>query len=193
MKALITGANGHIGNHVVRASIDAGIEPVALVRRGADRRALAGLDVAITEGDLFDAAGLETSMRGAEIVMHVASPHKNWAADEKDILRPAEEGTRNVVEAAKRAGVRPARGTTAARMIPIGPRKAQSANQKQPPRPFVVAIHAPMTPRISHAGSPSHSLCMPRHSTARRAPHSNVPTSISSVDARLKLIAPATE
>jgi uncharacterized protein YbjT (DUF2867 family) len=59
MKALVTGANGHIGSNVVRAALEAGMEPIAFVRPGADRRALAGLDVEVRTGDVLDAASLE--------------------------------------------------------------------------------------------------------------------------------------
>ena len=47
MKALVTGANGHIGAQVVRAALRAGMQPIAFVRPNADRRALAGLDVEV--------------------------------------------------------------------------------------------------------------------------------------------------
>ena len=52
MNVLVTGANGHIGNHVVRACLAAGMKPAAMVRPGSDRRALAGFDVEIREGDI---------------------------------------------------------------------------------------------------------------------------------------------
>lgn len=52
--------------------------------------------------------------------------------------------------------------TTAATMSPTGPITEQSKNQKQPPRPFVVAIHAPRMPQSSQTGMPSSSLIEPR-------------------------------
>lgn len=106
MRALVTGANGHIGNHVVRACIADGIEPVAFVRRGADLRALADLDVSRVEGDLLDADSLHRACVGVELVFHVASPHRNFAADPDAIVRPAVQGTSNVLDAARAAGVR---------------------------------------------------------------------------------------
>lgn len=106
MNVLVTGANGHIGNHVVRACIDAGHRPVAFVRHGSDRRALSGLEVEVREGDILDADSVASAATGAEVVIHVAAPHRNFDVDESKILRPAVEGTRNVMEASKRAGVR---------------------------------------------------------------------------------------
>ena len=106
MNVLVTGANGHIGNHVVRACLAAGMKPAAMVRPGSDRRALAGLDVEIREGDIVDAASVDRAVHDVEIVFHVAAVHRNWSSDESTFMRPAVEGTRNVLDAAKRAGVR---------------------------------------------------------------------------------------
>jgi dihydroflavonol-4-reductase len=106
MRVLVTGANGHIGCHVVRACLASGMTPVAFVRPKSDRRGLAGLDVEVREGDLLDAASVARAMAGLELVFHVAAVHRNWAADEDRILAPAVEGTRNVIDAARRANVR---------------------------------------------------------------------------------------
>lgn len=106
MRALVTGASGHIGSHVVRAAREAGMEPIALVRAGSDRRALAGLGVEEREGDILDPASLRAAMPGVEIVFHVAAAHRNFAGDPAEIIRPAIEGTENVLAAARRAGVR---------------------------------------------------------------------------------------
>lgn len=106
MKALVTGANGHIGSHVVRACLDAGIEAVAMVRPKADTRALAGLEVERREGDILDADAVRAACRGVEVVFHVASPHRNFATDPEAIVGPAVTGTKNVLSAARAAGVR---------------------------------------------------------------------------------------
>ena len=55
-RVLVTGANGFIGAHVVRAALDAGVEVRAMVREGSDQRALDGLPVEIVYGDLTDSA-----------------------------------------------------------------------------------------------------------------------------------------
>ncbi len=106
MRALITGANGHIGSHVVRAVIDAGWTPIAFVRDGSDRRALAGLDLELRSGDLLDANSLERAMSGIDILFHVGAAHRNYDPDPARIMRPAVEGTRNALAAARRCGVK---------------------------------------------------------------------------------------
>jgi len=65
MRALVTGANGHIGAHVVRAAKAAGMEPIAFVRGAsnllavfAERKARKkGEDAAITRGQIADVYG----------------------------------------------------------------------------------------------------------------------------------------
>ncbi|MFO0759629.1 MAG: NAD-dependent epimerase/dehydratase family protein [Byssovorax sp.] len=104
--ALVTGANGHIGCHVVRSLLDAGVQVTALVRRGSDRRGLAGLAVELREGDLLDEDSILRAAAGVDVLFHVGAAHRNFARSPDDILRPAIEGTRNMLSAAIKAGVR---------------------------------------------------------------------------------------
>lgn len=106
VEALVTGANGHIGCHLVRAAIEAGMTPIAFVREGADVRGLAGLDVETRTGDILDPASLERAMAGVELVFHAAASHRNYAPDPQTIIEPAVTGTKNVLDAAHAAGVR---------------------------------------------------------------------------------------
>lgn len=68
MRALVTGANGHIGSHVVRACLAAGLDPVAFVRPKADLRALHGVDVERRVGDLLDADSVRRACDGVEVL-----------------------------------------------------------------------------------------------------------------------------
>jgi dihydroflavonol-4-reductase len=106
LKALVTGANGHIGSHVVRAVRAAGWTPIGFVRPGADERGLEGLELELRRGDLLDAASVERAVAGVDLVFHVGAPHRNFARDPDEIVRPAVEGTRNVLAAARKHGVK---------------------------------------------------------------------------------------
>jgi dihydroflavonol-4-reductase len=106
MKVLVTGANGHIGSHVVRSLLDAGSTAIAFVRPGSDRRALEGLACETCEGDLLDAASVDRAMAGVDAVMHVGAVHRSMTPDPEDIVRPAVEGTRAVLDAAEKHGVK---------------------------------------------------------------------------------------
>jgi dihydroflavonol-4-reductase len=97
---LVTGANGHVGCHLVRACREAGHRPVAFVRRGSDRRGLAGVEVELREGDLLDAAAVRNAMAGVDVVFHAGAVHRNWAPTPEAITEPAVAGTRNVLAAA---------------------------------------------------------------------------------------------
>ena len=104
--ALVTGANGHIGCHVMRAVADAGWTPVGLVRPDSDRRARGGVDAELREGDIRDPDTLAPAMKGIDVVFNVAGAHRNFAPKATSITDPTVEGTRNVLAAAQAAGVR---------------------------------------------------------------------------------------
>jgi len=105
-RVLVTGANGHLGCNLVRELLGAGHRVVALVRPGADHSGLGGLDLERISGDVLDPPSIRGAVQGCELVFHAAAPYLVWARDPDDIVRPAVEGTENVLRAAKAAGVR---------------------------------------------------------------------------------------
>ena len=100
MKAFVTGATGFIGSNVVRALLKRGVEVCALVRRGANRNNLVGLDVELVEGDLLDFDSLKRGMDGCEQVYHVGALYSFWVRPRRLIYDVNVEGTRNVLQAA---------------------------------------------------------------------------------------------
>ncbi len=105
MTVLVTGATGFVGAAVLRALLDAGQAVRALVRAGSDRRNLAGLDVALVEGDLGDAASLARAVAGCAALYHVAADYRLWVPEPAAIYRANVEGTRALLRAAAEAGV----------------------------------------------------------------------------------------
>lgn len=105
-RVLITGANGHLGANLVRAAVARGDEVRALVRAGSDTRGLRGVEAQIVRGNVLDEASLVAAAAGCTTVFHAAAVYRNWARDPDEILRPAVQGTRNVLSAAAKAGVR---------------------------------------------------------------------------------------
>jgi dihydroflavonol-4-reductase len=103
--ALVTGGTGFVGANVVRELLRENRPVRVLARAKSDRRALAGLDVEIAEGDLLDAASLARAVRGVGTVFHVAADYRLWAPDPSVILRANVEGTRNLLHACGDAGV----------------------------------------------------------------------------------------
>jgi len=103
---LVTGANGHVGNNLCRQLVARGERVRAMIRASADPAPLAGVEVEIVRGDIMDPAGTAAALDGCGRVYHTAAGFLMWAKDpERDIIRPSVDGTRNVVEAAARAGV----------------------------------------------------------------------------------------
>jgi dihydroflavonol-4-reductase len=103
---LVTGATGHIGNVLVRKLLDRGEKVRALIWRGEDSRPLKNLDVEQVMGDVLDPASLEPAMRGVETVYHLAGIISIMPGRNPFVWRVNVEGTRNVLAAARHAGIR---------------------------------------------------------------------------------------
>ena len=104
-RALVTGANGFIGTHVVRAALDAGAEVRAMIRRGSDQRSLEGLPVEIVHGDLTDPDSLTEAVAGVDTLFNVAARYDLSRRARRDAYRANVNGTRNLMLAALRAQV----------------------------------------------------------------------------------------
>jgi dihydroflavonol-4-reductase len=102
MRALVTGATGFVGSHLVEALQNSSVEVTALARSASKAADLAQREVRVVPGDLHDIAGLERAVRDQDVVYHVAGVVA--ARDEADFLRSNRDGTRNVLTAAEREG-----------------------------------------------------------------------------------------
>ena len=76
-----------------------------LARAGSDRRNLQGLNVDVVEGDLTKPETLLPACDGCDALFHVAADYRLWAPDPSELYRANVDGTRAILEAAKRAGV----------------------------------------------------------------------------------------
>ncbi len=97
MRALVTGATGFVGGHLVDRLLAAGDEVTALVRSPERAAPLAARGVRLVTGDLHATGALREAARGQEVVYHVAA--LVGAVDENEFLRANREGTANVVSA----------------------------------------------------------------------------------------------
>ncbi|GAB3570989.1 aldehyde reductase [Amycolatopsis endophytica] len=114
---LVTGGSGFVAGHCILRLLEHGYTVRTTVRsrsREADVRAAleaAGMHrgdaLSFVEADLTRDDGWGAAMRGADFVLHVASPvHTDAVADEHAIIGPAREGTLRVLRAATAAGVK---------------------------------------------------------------------------------------
>ncbi|MBN8826659.1 MULTISPECIES: NAD-dependent epimerase/dehydratase family protein [unclassified Spirosoma] len=103
--ALVTGANGHLGNNVVRLLIDKGVR--ASVRTIKNKEPFAGLNCDVVQADITDKQSLINALQGVDVFYAVGAAFKLWAKDpKKEIYDVNLEGIKNTIEAAVEAGVR---------------------------------------------------------------------------------------
>ncbi|MBD1912105.1 MULTISPECIES: NAD-dependent epimerase/dehydratase family protein [unclassified Leptolyngbya] len=105
MRALVTGANGFTGSHLVKALIDRGHTVVALVRKTSDLSRLEGLPVEFAYGDVTDTDAVKQAMSGIDWVFHVAAYVELGVVDAARMERVNVQGTANVLAAARAAQV----------------------------------------------------------------------------------------
>jgi uncharacterized protein YbjT (DUF2867 family) len=100
MKVLVTGGTGFVGPHVVRAIADRGHDLKLLVRDSTRSRELPGQPVV---GEMTNTVSLQHAVEGVEAVVHLVAIRQG---KEEQFRRVMEQGTRDLVTAARDAGVR---------------------------------------------------------------------------------------
>src|SRR6266436_4544881 len=105
-QVLVTGGTGFIGNHVVRKLCEKKFSVRALARLSSSLDCLQSLPVEIATGDLRDKDSLTRAVAGCEVVFHVAADYRLWARDPGELYRSNVEGTRSLLEAARKQGAR---------------------------------------------------------------------------------------
>lgn len=103
-RALVTGANGFIGSHLVRHLLERGYEVSCLVRPTSDLRSLAFLPVRLHIGDVRQPDTLLPALTGADYVFHLAA--ELMALDREAFLTTNTKGTVHMLDSALR--VKPA-------------------------------------------------------------------------------------
>jgi dihydroflavonol-4-reductase len=106
VKALVTGGTGFLGSHIARALVEAGHTPRILRRPSSPLTLLEGLPVEHAIGDVLNTASLDAAMEGCEWVFHVAAVSDYWRSNRIKLYLVNVNGTTNVLEAAKRNGVK---------------------------------------------------------------------------------------
>ena len=106
MKALVTGASGFVGAALARTLLAAGWQVRVLTRASSDPRNLRTLTVENIVGDLTDPASLERAVADCDAVFHAAADYRLWVPDPEAMYRANVDGTRHLIAAAHRAGVK---------------------------------------------------------------------------------------
>lgn len=103
MNALVTGANGFVGSHLVERLLRGGAQVRCLVRPTSDLRWLEGPDIEVQRGSLMDVAWLRQAVRGVDVVFHVAAAAK--AVSREGYFKANTETTAKVLAACEAAGI----------------------------------------------------------------------------------------
>jgi dihydroflavonol-4-reductase len=106
MLAFLTGATGFVGSHVARALAENGADLRLLVRTNSNKKNLDDLKADLVTGDLRDPGSLEKGIAGCDVVFHVAADYRLWVRDPDEMFRANVEGTRAILEAARKANIR---------------------------------------------------------------------------------------
>lgn len=117
--AFVTGGTGFIGANLVRLLLEEGYRVRVLVRSTSSLDNLQNLDVEIVQGDLND-SDLASKMQGCSVLFHVAALYSLWQGDREALYRSNVEGTKNILEAARKAGIERTIYTSSVAAIGVG-------------------------------------------------------------------------
>ena len=113
LPVLVTGASGYIGSWIVRTLLEAGYTVRGTVRNPQKAKGLEHLHklsedhpgrLSLFKADLLEKGSFDEAMDGCELVIHTASPFllTGFTDAEEALVRPALEGTRNVLDSVNR-------------------------------------------------------------------------------------------
>ncbi|MGH7491757.1 MAG: NAD-dependent epimerase/dehydratase family protein [bacterium] len=108
-KVLVTGANGFTGSYLCKHLLRQGDRVHGLVRRSSKLDLLKGSEIELVYADVADANSgrdLDAALQDIETVYHVAATYRIEGVPRKYFWQVNVEGTRRVLEAAVRAGVK---------------------------------------------------------------------------------------
>ncbi len=104
---LVTGANGHLGNNLVRELVGEGKRVRASVRRVSDTLPFQGVDCEIVSADMLDRASLRRALEHVDVLYHCAAVFRHWAKyPTSEIVKTNLDGTENILEAAAEMDVK---------------------------------------------------------------------------------------
>ncbi|MGA2762152.1 MAG: NAD-dependent epimerase/dehydratase family protein [Spirochaetia bacterium] len=138
MKVTLTGATGHVGTALAARLCERGYSVRAMIHRRTS--GLEGLPVEKVEASLSDVESLSHAFEGSPVVFHAAARISITRSDVGEVMETNVTGTRNVIEACRRAGVR--------RLVHFSSIEAFS------PKPLDATLDEDRSPEDGRTGSP---------------------------------------
>jgi len=131
MLAFVTGATGFLGSHVARVLAEQGADLRLLVRANSNTKNISYLKGDLVTGDLRDPDSLEKGIAGCDVVFHVAADYRLWVRDPAEMYRSNVEGTRAILDVARRSEIRRVVYTSSVATMGFMS-NGQSANENSP-------------------------------------------------------------
>lgn len=106
MNALVTGATGFLGSHLCRRLVMDGFNLTILSRSRSNTRALDYLTFTNKIGDITDGLAVREAVEGNDVVFHAAAHGAYWGRERSIQNEINVQGTKNVADACRQAGVK---------------------------------------------------------------------------------------
>ncbi len=114
VRVLVTGASGYIAMHIVDQFLKEGHIVRGTVRSLADTSKVEPIEklaagakhpLELVEAELLDSASWERAVKDCDVVVHAATP-VTFSQNEDEVIKPAVQGTLNVLNASLKAKVK---------------------------------------------------------------------------------------
>ncbi len=106
MKVLVTGADGFLGNNIVRELLDRKLEVRAFIQKNSPVKTLDELPIEKIYGDILILEEVEKAAQGCDYIIHAAANTNIWPQRSEIIRKVNYDGTLNVISAALKANVK---------------------------------------------------------------------------------------
>lgn len=106
MKVLVTGADGFLGNNIIRELLRRDLEVRGFLQKGRTVQTLDELPIEKTYGDLLNADEVEEAAVGCDYIIHTAANTSIWPQRSEIVRQVNYNGTVNIINAAQKAGVK---------------------------------------------------------------------------------------
>lgn len=100
-KVLVTGADGFLGSNLIRALLNRGYEPRALIYNGNSAKTLSGLDIELVKGDVLSVETIKQAADSCQGIIHAAAATEIFPPKSEAVRNVNITGTRNIADIAK--------------------------------------------------------------------------------------------